>query len=93
MAAAASSTSSDWDDVLLDGYALIGDERNHTTDVDFTRNDERIVASFWSSSPACTAFSEPPRILRMVEGLILFRVAIRCRELRCRRTYSYRQLP
>ncbi|RLN05321.1 hypothetical protein C2845_PM13G15250 [Panicum miliaceum] len=80
------------EEVLLDGYAYIGNEPNHTTAVDFTRNMERIVASFWSERPPLlsrlyvyspdldsSAFSEPPRILCVVEGLILFRVAIRCR--------------
>ncbi|KAG2593378.1 uncharacterized protein LOC120675080 [Panicum virgatum] len=55
-----------------------------------------IVASFWSKRPPLlsrlyvyspdldpSAFSELPRILCVVEGLILFRVAIRCRQPGC----------
>ncbi|CAO2182057.1 unnamed protein product [Urochloa humidicola] len=89
---AATSASCGLEEVLLDGYAYIGNRPNHTTAADFTRNLERIVASLWSESPPLpsrlyvhspdldpSAFSELPRILRVVEGLILFRVAIRCR--------------
>ncbi|WVZ78533.1 hypothetical protein U9M48_026228 [Paspalum notatum var. saurae] len=90
--ASAAAPSCDWEEVLLDDCALIGDERNHTTGASFTRNDESILASFWRERPPvlsrlyvwsldldASAFSEPPRILRMEEGLILFRVAINCR--------------
>ncbi|TKW18292.1 hypothetical protein SEVIR_5G421900v4 [Setaria viridis] len=81
------------EEVLLDGYAYIGNKPNHTTAVSLTRNTEIIVASFWSERPPLpsrlyvhcpelesSAFSQLPRILCVVEGLILFRVAIRCRE-------------
>lgn len=70
----------------------VGDESNHTTAAAKTRSDDRIVASFWSERPPVPSrlsvscpdldpqvISEPPRILRMVEGVILFSVATRCR--------------
>uniref|UniRef100_A0A0E0EEZ7 DUF1618 domain-containing protein n=1 Tax=Oryza meridionalis TaxID=40149 RepID=A0A0E0EEZ7_9ORYZ len=43
-----SSGEEEEEELLLDGHAYIGNEPNHTTAVDFTRNLERIVASFWS---------------------------------------------
>ncbi|OEL25948.1 hypothetical protein BAE44_0013033 [Dichanthelium oligosanthes] len=91
----AAASSCDWKEFLLDGYAYIGDKRNHTTAADFTRSLDRIVASFWSERQLLpsrlyvhcpdldpSSFSQLPCILRMVEGLILFRVAIRCRQPR-----------
>uniref|UniRef100_A0A0E0LNV7 Uncharacterized protein n=1 Tax=Oryza punctata TaxID=4537 RepID=A0A0E0LNV7_ORYPU len=76
------SSDGEEEEVLLDGYAYIGNKPNHTTAVDFTRNLERIVASFWSAPPTLpstlyvhspdmdpAAFAQAPRILRMVEGV------------------------
>ncbi|RLN24871.1 uncharacterized protein C2845_PM07G30700 [Panicum miliaceum] len=71
------------EEVLLDGYGYIGNELNHTTAIGFTRNMDTIVASFWSERPPFLSrlyvyypdldsgsFSELPRILCVVEGLI-----------------------
>lgn len=94
--AAAAAAFCGLEEVLVDGYGCIGDERNHTTVGGWTRNMDVIVASFWSERPPLlsrlyvyapdldpSAFSELPRILCVVEGLILFRVAIRCRQPGC----------
>ncbi|CAO1946889.1 unnamed protein product [Urochloa humidicola] len=93
---AATAGSCGLEEVLLDGYAYIGNKPNHTTAAALTRNLERIVVSLWSERPPLPSrlyvyspdldpsdFSELPRILCVVEGLILFRVAIRCRQPRC----------
>ncbi|CAO2167357.1 unnamed protein product [Urochloa humidicola] len=93
---AATAGSCGLEEVLLDGYAYIGNKPNHTTAAALRRNLERIVVSLWSERPPLpsrlyvyspdldsSAFSELPRILCVVEGLILFRLAIRCRQPRC----------
>uniref|UniRef100_A0A0E0QBN9 DUF1618 domain-containing protein n=1 Tax=Oryza rufipogon TaxID=4529 RepID=A0A0E0QBN9_ORYRU len=97
MATVGSCSGHEEEDVLLDGHAYIGNKPNHTTAVDFTRNFERLVASFWRAPPPLpstlyvyspdisdpAAFSEAPRIIRMVRGFILFRVVIRSRHRFC----------
>jgi hypothetical protein len=97
MATVGSCSGHEEEDVLLDGHAHIGNKPNHTTAVDFTRNFERLVASFWRAPPPLpstlyvyspdisdpAAFSEAPRIIRMVRGFILFRVVIRSRHRFC----------
>lgn len=79
------------EEVLVDVHAYIGDTTNATTAADFTREGYLILATFLRRSPPhrsrlyiqspdpdFSSFSELPRIVCMVEGLILIRIAISC---------------
>lgn len=61
-AATAASCGGMEEELLLDGYAYIGNKPNRTTAVDFTRDLERIVVSLWRERPPWTSQEEVPLV-------------------------------
>ncbi|KAL6636604.1 hypothetical protein ACP70R_024176 [Stipagrostis hirtigluma subsp. patula] len=80
------------EEILLDAVAYVGESPTATAS-DLTRNGETIEVSFSPAHPplpsrlhvhsGAGAFPENPRVLRMVDGVILLRVAIRSAQPNC----------
>lgn len=92
----AAAVSHGCEEVLLDVHGYVANKINDTTAADFTRNGDLIMATFLRGSPPhrsrlyihspdldVSSFSELPRIVCMVEGLILIRIAISCPLPKC----------